>query len=410
MVAATVTASAQHYPFLPVPGSPHGISVMMQDRHSALWLGAIDDVYRFDGEHFYSLRQYGFPRERVTGLAEDSNGGVWITTQTAHPQSDLASGGIYRYQNGKVDRVFSNAAATVVNAGSDTMLAVVVHRSGWEYGDLYIFRRSGSSWQSTKLLENDARYLTVDHRGTVLFPCHAGRCELSTEQIRDALHVAPHPKSEAGNPDDMRELRDRFGCVWGRSTVAMEYQCPNSPAHLMPVEVAGQDDPANIVETADGSILAIGPGLALGRPGAMRFAGAANGLPSGINAAVPARDGTLFLGTNGGLYRFMYPFRLEYRGQDDGINAPYSILSVNGRVFASNSGIKVLDPTRSRWESWVAPTQVGTTVHLIPGPSNSIYAASLIRGATQEEASPSRIYLDSFKCDSSSKKPRGKGR
>ena len=152
---------------------------MMQDSQSALWLGTIDDVYRFDGEHFYSLRPYGFPRERVTNLTEDSSGGVWITTQTPNPQSDLASGGIYRYQNGKVKKIISEAAVSAVNAGPGTMLSTIVHRTGWDYGDLYIFRESGSGWQSERLLERDARYLSVDHKGTVLFPCRAGRCELS---------------------------------------------------------------------------------------------------------------------------------------------------------------------------------------------------------------------------------------
>ena len=152
---------------------------------------------------------------------------------------------------------------------------------------------------------------------------------------------------------------------------------------MVPDTIAGLDVPANIAEMADGSILSIGPGLALGRPGALRIAGAANGLPGEINVAIPARDGTIFLGANSGLYRFMFPFRLEYWNQQDGVDSPYSILSHRGRVFASNSGIKVLDPTRTHWEPWVAPIQVGTTVHMIPGPGDSIYAASLIRGATQ---------------------------
>ena len=383
MMATVLVARAQHYPILPVPNSPHSIFAMMQDSQSALWLGTIDDVYRFDGEHFYSLREYGFPRERVTSLAEDSSGGVWITTQIPNPQSDLASGGIYRYQNGKVERVLSKAAVSAVNAGPDTMLATVVDRTGWGYGDLYIFRKSGSGWQSDRVLKNDARYLSVDHQGTVLFPCRAGRCELSAEQIRNSTHLALQPISGAENPEVMRELRDRFGCFWSRSTLTMGYRCPDSPAHLIPDAVVGQDDAASIAESADGSILAIGPGLTLGRPEALHFAGAGNGLPSGINAATSVRDGTIFLGANSGLYRFMYPFRLEYWNQDTGVDAPYSLLSVKGRVFASNSGVKVLDSKRARWESWVAPIDVGTTVHLIPGPSDSIYAASLIRGVTQ---------------------------
>jgi hypothetical protein len=79
----------------------------------------------------------------------------------------------------------------------------------------------------------------------------------------------------------------------------------------------------------------------------------------------------------------MYPFRLEYWNQEDGVDNPFFVMRNGNRVFASNSGIKVLDPSRRRWEPWVDPGMVGTTVHLIPGPGDSIYAASLIRGVTQ---------------------------
>src|ERR1700678_291033 len=80
-MAAATTACAQHYPILPVPGAPHGIFTLMQDSHSAIWMGTIDDVFRFDGEHFYSLRPYGFPKETPNSFAEDSDGGIWIATQ-----------------------------------------------------------------------------------------------------------------------------------------------------------------------------------------------------------------------------------------------------------------------------------------------------------------------------------------
>jgi serine/threonine protein kinase len=53
---------------------------MMQDSHSALWMGTIDDVLRFEGEHFYSPRPYGFPKETPNSFAEDSDGAIWIAT------------------------------------------------------------------------------------------------------------------------------------------------------------------------------------------------------------------------------------------------------------------------------------------------------------------------------------------
>jgi len=80
LVLATVTCFGQHYLTLQVPGSPYGICTMLQDSPSALWLGTIDDVYCFDGERFYSLRPYGFPKEAPISFAEDSEGGIWIAT------------------------------------------------------------------------------------------------------------------------------------------------------------------------------------------------------------------------------------------------------------------------------------------------------------------------------------------
>jgi hypothetical protein len=52
MALTAATVDAQHYPILPVPNSPHGIYTLFQDSRSALWLGTVNDVLRFDGEHF----------------------------------------------------------------------------------------------------------------------------------------------------------------------------------------------------------------------------------------------------------------------------------------------------------------------------------------------------------------------
>ncbi len=95
---ATATALAQRYPFLPVSNSPHGIYAMAQDSKSQLWLGTIDDVFCFDGTHFYSLRTHGFPRETPNAFAEDSDGGIWIATQGPANAGGTRHGGLYHYQ------------------------------------------------------------------------------------------------------------------------------------------------------------------------------------------------------------------------------------------------------------------------------------------------------------------------
>lgn len=102
------------YPIVLVPGSPHGIFTLMQDIHSAFWMGTIDHVLRFDGEHFYSLRSYGFPRKTPNSFAEDSDGGIWIATQGTDANGDTGHGGLYRYQSGRVEKVFSGDGMTIV--------------------------------------------------------------------------------------------------------------------------------------------------------------------------------------------------------------------------------------------------------------------------------------------------------
>ena len=381
---SAVSVFGQRYPILPVPNSPHGIFAMMQDSQSAIWVGTKDDAFRFDGRNFYSLRQYGFPREMPRSFAEDGDGGIWIGAQTVNEQNGAVSGGVYRYQHGKVERILSDPAVSVVNAGSETMLATIASSNPWDFGDLYIFRKGQNGWQATKILEKDARYLTVDHQGNTLFPCHAGVCEFSPAQIlswpRSGLRPALiNPTRARSN----RVLRDRFGCLWARNELYLTYECPKSKGVNFSDSTIGPDDHYSLSEMEDGSILGLGLGLVLGRPGAMHVARAINGLPDGVNVAIAIKDGTILLGTNSGLYRFMYPFRLEYWNQQDGVESPFFILHSGNRVYSSNSGIQVLDRTRTRWDPWVDRTEVGTAVHLIPGPDQSIYVASLIRGVTQ---------------------------
>ena len=88
MLLLPAAVGAQRYPILPVANSPHGIFTLFEDNHSRLWLGTIDDVYCFDGVNFYSLRQYGYPKETPNAYAEDSEGGIWIASQG----TDVAGG------------------------------------------------------------------------------------------------------------------------------------------------------------------------------------------------------------------------------------------------------------------------------------------------------------------------------
>ena len=385
-------AGAQHYPILPVPGSPNGIVTVFEDSRSALWIGTIDDAYSFDGKNFYPLHPYGLPRARVTAFAEDSEGGIWISILETPVSANAAANGLYRYHRGAVEKIFAGrvgAIGGIAAAGPGSLLAAIPGpgRDPWDYGDLYIIRRSGDGWQMHKLLENFARGFSSDRDGNVLFSCPEGWCEISREQILAWPDTEIHPKvfnlGARTAASVVRAFRDHFGCVWFRGSIVVSYQCPNQAPITLPDSIAGLDESGQVSEGPDGSILLVGPGITLGRPGDLHVARSANGVPGGNNTAVVGRDGTVFIGSGSGLYRFMYPFRLEFWNQADGVDNPFSILHTGNKVLSSNSGIRQLDETRSRWNELVPPKDVGTAVHMLSGPDNTLFVASLIRGATE---------------------------
>jgi hypothetical protein len=104
-------------------------------------MGTIDDVLRFDGEHFYSLRPYGFPKETPNSFAEDSEGGVWIATQSTDANGGTGRGGLYRYQSGKVQKVYSSDGMTIIAFAPGVMIASIGTEIDGRpaFGDLYRF-------------------------------------------------------------------------------------------------------------------------------------------------------------------------------------------------------------------------------------------------------------------------------
>lgn len=388
LVLSCTAACAQHYPILPVPGSPTDIVTIFQDSRSALWIGTIDDAFVFDGKSFYSIHSYGLPHARVAAFAEDSEGGIWILVQATGSSESAAANGLYRYQRGTVERIYTGLVGGIVAAGSGSMLAAITEpaHEAWDYSDLYVLRKNENGWQPHKILDNFARGFSVDGNGSVLFSCPAGWCELSRQQLRDwpgsELHPVVHDLGATASGVG-RIFRDRFACLWFRGELVVSYGCPNQPMATMPDSIAGLDENSQVSEGPDGSILFMGPGITLGRPGDWHVARAANGVPGGNNSAVIGRDGTIFIGSSSGLYRFMYPFRLEFWTQADGVDNPFSILHMGGKVLSSNSGIRQLDSTRTHWNEFVAPKDVGTAVHMLAGPEKTLYVASLLRGATE---------------------------
>jgi tRNA A-37 threonylcarbamoyl transferase component Bud32/ligand-binding sensor domain-containing protein len=376
---------AQHYPVLPIPNSPRNILAMMQDSKSRLWLGTADDVYCFDGIQFYSIRQYGLPTEAVTSLAEDSDGGIWIGTKqtTSTPGSNPSQntgGGLYRFYAGRIAKLHEGEVFSVAKLAPRLMLASFRgQHSGLNYGDLVRFKEDSGVWTAQQLLHDKVFHLTVDAQGTTFFPCPDGWCRVPRQEILNWSPTHPlKPEFHALNLPAVRILRDRLGFIWIRADSVAGYIAPDSTdinkISLLPIDQVGLRSSDTMEETPDGSILLL-DNLTIGRPNAFHTARARNGIPSSLNVALASQDGTIWLANDEGLFRFMYPFRLEYWTQDNGLESPYSIARVGDQVFVAegSAGITQLDRQRSYWNQFVVPSPGdGIVVDLMAGPNETL--------------------------------------
>ena len=377
-ILLVTVARAQHYPILQVPNSPHGIFTMMQDHQSGLWLGTIDDVVRFDGEHFYSLRQYGFPRETPNSFAEDSDGGIWIATQGTAAGGGSRHGGIYRYRSGKIDKVFSGDGLSLVSLSAGGVLASVGTESSGKptYGDLILFQKTKDGWTATKLLDKQANHLTVDHQGNVLYPCPGGWCEIVRVNLMKTLGSSGSldVRRNAGSPLIERVLRDRFGCVWFRAEAFSSYQCPgDAQPQVIPTNISEYDSSAHLEEASDGSIFML-VRMALGRPNKFNLANSEDGLPNDMGTALVALDGTIWIGAESGLYKFPHPFQLREWDKTDGVRSPASIIRNGQDILVSEEGIRKLDRDGRRWAPVGGSEGIGANLAI--GPHSTLILSS----------------------------------
>jgi hypothetical protein len=376
-LAAAGQVSAQKFPFLLVPGGPHGIYNIFQDSHSGMWLGTIDDVVRFDGQHYYSLRPYGFPKEIPNGFAEDSDGGIWIATQGTDVGGGTKPGGLYRYRAGHVERELTGDGLSVISVAPGLMLAAMGTEASGKptYGDLVLFRKSAQGWTATTLLNNQADHLSLDHQGNLLFPCPGGWCEIATQQLRSWQNASSGlvVRRHAASPLIERVLRDKFGCVWTRTETFATYQCATDPQPVkLPAELSSNDTTAHLEETADGSIFMLVP-MVLGRPGNFQRATQTEGLPNPMDTATVGKDGTIWIGADAGLYRFTYPFQVEYWDRSRGLDGAYSIAAQHDTVFTTYDFVYKMDTDR---HSWRQANPIGRIGAIWPGPQGTLFAYS----------------------------------
>ena len=373
----------QQYPFVPVANSPRNIERILQDKQGRLWMSTHDDVLCFDGTRFFSLREFGLPVVFVYGLAEDTEGGILSASEQ----------GVYRFIQGRLEHVVSGLYVQDIVAVAPGLLLAAVYPNRemarvatMRRFQLYRIRAANGGWKTERLANwESGETLSRDNTGAILTACPGGWCELPAKLIADwSPGYKGSPVFHRSDQDMQRVVRDRFGCVWFRSIEAGAYQCPGDAGPIrLPAAIAGRNIWAGVVQNDDGSMLFANVGsLAIGRPGAFQVATPASGLPpEAVSSAVRARDGSIWVGSIEGLYRFPYPFRMEHWNSQHGL--VWSFARDGNRMIAGTSaGVAFLNNDRE-WTVLPGSREFGSISSVLPDPQGNIYAAIAREGVIQ---------------------------
>jgi len=370
----------QQYPFIPVANSPRNIEHILEDRQGRLWISTHDDVLCFDGSRFLSLHEFGLPAG-LHALSEDLEGGILA-----------ASGnGVYRFFRGRLEHVLSGVIVEeAVGVAPGVLLAATdVPTRADPIPGLYRIQAVNGAWKAERFGNwQSGGYLSRDHAGNILAACPGGWCEVPANLVVDWNPQLPiKPIFHRSALHIQRVARDSAGCIWFRSVEAAAYQCAGDAEPVrLPAAVAGRNRWAAEGVDASGSMLfANAASLASGRPGSFQIVTPANGLPAvAVTCAVRTRDGSIWVGSIGGLYRFPYPFRMQYWKSRHGLN--WSFARAGARMLAGTSaGVAYLNQD-GEWNVLKGSSEFGTVSSLLTDPQGNIYAA--VSGEAVIELSP----------------------
>lgn len=385
MLLLSWISGAQEHRFVQVPNwtIPTG-TPGLQDHLGRLWMATGNDVKCFDGTRFYSLRDFGplhVNGRSSGGFAEDSDGGIWFTSDSA----------LYRFAAGHIAVMRQGWAESVIKIAPGVMLANMGGPGEHDPPELHLYRfqKISGSWHYEQLGDWTSRFegvLTRDHRGNVLFACSNGWCELSRHDIL-AWQPGYHQGGPVRHPDVYPGieliLRDRFDCLWFRGTDGAAYQLPRQAKPVrLPPEIASNG--LTLSEMPKGEILI--PSyltIAIGRPGTFRVFNT-NSAPINPGGTFVAEDGTIWAGGPKGLYHSSDPRRLELWTDREGLANPRAMARVGSQIFASSRlGIAVLSADRSHWIALPPSRELGLIRSLVRGPGDTLLAVPHHNGVAQ---------------------------
>ncbi len=122
--------------------------------------------------------------------------------------------------------------------------------------------------------------------------------------------------------------------------------------------------------------------LTYGRPGSFQVVTTANGLPPvAVTCALHARDGSIWVGSISGLYRFPYPFRMQYWKSTHGLVS--SLARSGNRIVAGTSAGVVYLSDGGEWNVLKGSREFGSVSSVVADPRGNVYAAVLGEGVIQ---------------------------
>ncbi len=345
---------------------------MLDQIRGGIWMGGMvegsEGLTYFDGSRFFSPLKTAFPKVIVSGMVEDSEGGIWLAT----------TGGVYRAFRGDLVRVADGSTEYgIAAAANDVFLAAVTKPGSNKAKLLRLARSTGGKWKTDIIMPlTEPSVLQSDGAGNILYVCDGGYCEFRADDaVRwrpgTALMLISH-REVTLTPSLQASVasRDRFGCMWFRSVSQGEVHCAGGRANPSE-EISGAGFPS-IAELNDGTIVLPFFGkLAMGRPGHLRVISATTGFP-GSMIAVATNDRSIWF-CNGNGTPFVLPslMPMEFWTEKEGLDGnTWSVVRTFDHTLAvAGESLLQLDKDRSRWS--IAGKTTGLS-HLTAGPDGTI--------------------------------------
>ena len=362
---------AQRFPLVQVgdQAAPKDLYFEFIDSKQRLWLAGRrageEEIFYFDGTRFVFPVSGGASMGQITGMSEDSMGGIWF-----------ASGkGAYRLSDGVLRRIADGKALDgITSVAPDVFLTTL---STGENGAARVVRisKSAADWEVASLFSLRLRdHFSLDAAGNVLYACGEAYCEIPGEAIvrwspGTILPTTKRSFDSMGLSDtDSIVVKDRSGCIWKRGLMGVVYQCPGDPSAIRLPEQFAYMGPSQILELHDGSVaIPSVDRLIIGRPGHFRVYTAANGYPSSVRVSV-GRDDCLWIVGVHGLSMFPVHLGMEFWNPEEGVNGTaWSAIRKGTQVVAMADEMRILSSDRSRWEALK-----DLTGRLTPGPAGSV--------------------------------------